>query len=367
MKKLHELLGLPLCKGDIGVEVEVEGENLYAIDTETWRTEDDGSLRGKFPSQRSEYVMKQPVAANAVDKAISSLVKAQKNATLNFSFRTSVHVHINVQELAEQEMLAFLYLCLLLEEPLMNYCGEERQGNRFCLRLRDAEGYDETLNKLFSHGYRYIRDLHGDAIRYSAINIHALRKYGSIEFRGMRGTLDEDVLRNWTGALLQLRDKAVEYGSPVAVYNDYIGKENTKFFADCFGKYADAFNYPELEGAMNQSFSLTLDLPHRFKNRKAYAEPVVGVAHDYEVPRAFNAPPPALPCKRSLIETLVWPRVEKQYDELNTDHWTHARRISKFVELLHKATQDPYENELIGVPVIPEGGVLNMPINRARG
>ena len=272
MKKLHELLKLPLSKGVFGVEIECEGRNLNPIDTETWRTERDGSLRGDFPSCSSEYVMRQPVTAIRLDKAIDELIAHQKNAKFSFSFRTSVHVHINVQEYTEDQLLAFIYACLILEEPLMNFCGETRKGNRFCLRMKDAEGYDRTLNALFQHGWTAIRDLNGDAIRYSAINIHALRKYGSVEFRGMRGNMDRAVLIPWCHTLLSIRNVATKLGSPVAVYNEFIKKGNEEFAKSMMGKHFDLFNYPELDRDIASSFSLNIQLPYMFKDKKEVKE-----------------------------------------------------------------------------------------------
>jgi len=57
MKKLHEALQHKLLPGLIGIEIECEGQNLVPIDDEFWKTEDDGSLRGSFPEERSEYVL----------------------------------------------------------------------------------------------------------------------------------------------------------------------------------------------------------------------------------------------------------------------------------------------------------------------
>jgi hypothetical protein len=272
MKKLHELLGLPLCKGSLGVEIECEGKNLNPIDTETWRTERDGSLRGEYPHRSSEYVMRQPVSVVRLPKAVDELISHQAKATLEFSFRTSVHVHVNVQEYTIDEMLAFLYACLLLEEPLMNFCGETRKGNRFCLRVKDAEGYDKTLNSLFEYGWRTVRDLNGDNIRYSAINIHALKKYGSIEFRGMRGNMDRDVILPWCNTLLNIRNTATKLGSPVAVYNEFIKKGNREFAEEMIGKSFDKFDYPDLDRDMANSFSLNIQLPHIFKNKEKEVE-----------------------------------------------------------------------------------------------
>lgn len=267
MKKLHEILNVPLCKGSLGVEIECEGKNLSVIDSPHWRTERDGSLRGNYPDCSAEYVMRKPVSDKQFPGILRKLIDHQAEAQFAFSFRTSVHVHVNAQELTEDELLAFLYACFLLEEPLMNFCGESRKANRFCLRIRDAEGYAETLNALFGNGFRQIRYLNGDRIRYSAINVHALSKYGSVEFRGMRGNMDPAVLVPWCNTLLSIRENARKLGSPAAVYNDYVSKPNIEFAKQMLGKHFDMFNYEGIEADINNSFSLTIDLPHTWKNR----------------------------------------------------------------------------------------------------
>jgi hypothetical protein len=267
MKKLHEILNVPLCKGSLGVEIECEGKNLSVIDSPHWRTERDGSLRGNYPDCSAEYVMRKPVSDKQFPGILRKLIDHQAQAQFAFSFRTSVHVHVNAQELTEDELLAFLYACFLLEEPLMNFCGESRKANRFCLRIRDAEGYAETLNSLFENGFNQVRYLNGDRIRYSAINIHALTKYGSVEFRGMRGNMDPAVLVPWCNTLLSIRENARKLGSPAAVYNDYVSKPNIEFAKQMLGKHFDMFNYEGIEADINNSFSLTIDLPHTWKNR----------------------------------------------------------------------------------------------------
>lgn len=302
MKKIHELLRLPVSKGTFGVEIECEGTNLQPIDSDMWKTEADGSLRGQFPHSSSEYVMKEPVSSLRLPMAMKQLVDYQAKAKLSFSFRTSVHVHVNVQALTDPELMAFLYACLLLEEPLMNFCGESRKGNRFCLRMKDAEGYDNTLAYLFREGVQAVRNLDGNAIRYAAINVHAIRKYGSVEFRGMRGNMDPEVIIPWCNTLLSIRNTAMKLGSPVEVYNQYIKQSNEEFAKSFMGKHFDLFNYPGLDRDMSGSFSLTIELPHIFKNRKEIPDEVVN--YEWEEARIKVPRPriiPAAPMPQALI------------------------------------------------------------------
>lgn len=339
MKKLHELLALDVCEGDLGVEIECEGHNLQAIMSDTWVTERDGSLRGDYPNGAAEFVMRKPVTQKKLLGSLRELIKHQQSgkAKFNFSFRTSVHVHVNVQTLTEDEMLAFLYSCMLLEDPLMNFCGESRKGNRFCLRLKDAEGYDKTLHTLFQKGYKVIRALNGDNIRYSAINIDALRKYGSIEFRGMRGNMDVEILVPWCETLLAIRNNSKKLGSPVEVYNKYISQSNTEFAKDMMGVYYEKFQYPDMEKDMNRSFSLTINLPHVFKARdkkKEEEDDLIEVAP--WAPPVLKKPVVYIPERRGILEGII-PRVEATLRfTIDEEQWDAAPlnvRINEYVRI----------------------------------
>ena len=263
-KKLYELLDKALVKGEFGIEIECEGNNLYPLDNVYWKSVDDGSLRGVFPQSRCEWVLKKPLNEKTAIAALVNLSIKQKEygAVPQFSFRTSVHVHVNVLDLTWKEYCNFIYLYLLFEEPLMKFCGDQRIGNRFCLRYQDAEGLYDTILHLFRVGPKALRAFHEDDVRYAAINLAATKKYGSLEFRGMRGTLDVDVLTLWIQTLKKLKTLAVEFESPLQILQWARELSNEQL---CKDKLGDVFVYPGVEDDMNLSFSLTYDLPHLYK------------------------------------------------------------------------------------------------------
>ena len=144
--KLKEYLKAASIDGDFGIEIEVEGENLPTIRSNNWHTEKDGSLRG----ESNEYIITKPIKIDEVREAIEYLNKRLDKSVLNFSFRTSVHIHMNMLECTHEEILNTVYTYLLIEEPLIKFCGKERKANRFCLRLQDADGIIDTLSMLLS-------------------------------------------------------------------------------------------------------------------------------------------------------------------------------------------------------------------------
>lgn len=265
MKKIHEHLNQRPSVGDVGIEIETEGKGLNVVNNELWRTEEDGSLRGVYPEECAEYVLKAPIKIGDVEKALYYLNEAQKDAKVDFSFRCSTHVHINVQKLTYPQLAAFLYMTLLLEAPLASYCGEERIGNRFCLRISDAEGYVPILRGLFKNGPDGMYGIREGNLRYSFINVGSLPKYGSIEFRGMRGTMDPTILIPWCQTLYRLREAAKKLGDPIAVHDMYINMGNKEFATKFLGKNAGCYNLDKMAASMDHSFSLTIELPHAYR------------------------------------------------------------------------------------------------------
>ncbi len=261
MKKLHEALQHKLLPGLIGIEIECEGQNLVPIDDEFWKTEDDGSLRGSFPEERSEYVLKKPIPHSKVGMALDNLIEAEKKAKLNFSFRTSVHIHVNCGDLEANQVSSFAYSYLLFERILMRYCGEERNANRFCLRLRDAEQQLDAIEMFINRGFDALYHFHGDRMRYASMNLASLAKYGSIEFRGMRGTMDKHVLTTWVDSLVALRKFSLKFANPMEMYRHVASVPFHKLFEDVFGNTGKELQYNGMERDFLEGVSLSIEIP----------------------------------------------------------------------------------------------------------
>lgn len=269
MKKLSDILALAKQTGDFGIEIEVEGRNLPNVDNVVWKTEADGSLRnGK------EYIFKKAQSIKTVPVALRNLEKEFKKAAaeLQFSFRTSVHVHMNMQDLTYQQILNTIYTYLLLEAPLMSFCDEGRKGNRFCLRLEDAEGAIPVFKNLFFEGEMGLRDIIPDRVRYAAINIEALPKYGSLEFRAMNGTMDVERISTWCQALYNIREFAISQENPSQIFNLFAKIEAEAFVKTVLQDVSKEFTYPNMITDIQRSFSLSLDLPFAYASSQKRKE-----------------------------------------------------------------------------------------------
>lgn len=235
--KVRNLFNVRKVTGDIGIEIETEGHNLWKGDDDFWRTEADGSLRGE---DSAEYVLKYPLSHDKVKMALLRLhthLKRSKS-TVDLSRRTSTHIHINCTELTFTELTNYLTLLLVFEELLVDWCSPTRKGNLFCLQSKDAMGMLHALRKFVET--KITRSL-GDNIRYSAINLASLRKYGSVEVRSLEGTVDIDRILEWSGVLLHLREEAKKFQNPIEVISFLSEEEPVKFSKRILGEYYSSF------------------------------------------------------------------------------------------------------------------------------
>ena len=283
MSNIFELLHLsPEHKqdGDYGIEIEMEGAGLGAKPRSYWRVDVDHSLR----NGGVEYILKKPIVLNAVSKAVGVLNDTLKEsgAAVKFSFRTSVHVHLNVQKLEEPTLLNIIYVYSLLENVMINYCGDERKGNRFCLRSEDSEGVIDLSERLFKNGIADIGAIPRDMIRYSSLNLEALMKYGSIEFRGLAGTMDAKRITDWCKAIDAIKQYALKHESPVSIFNRFRELHTIPFVKEVLGDVFKEFEYKGMDKDIIRNFSLSLDYPaayaiyekkQKVKKEKAEKEP----------------------------------------------------------------------------------------------
>lgn len=214
--KVSEKLGLrrhQMKDGLLGVEVEVEGSNLPYLDGD-WRTENDHSLRG----ESREYVMREPRSLDDTHTVLENLNQALSTEGTEFieSVRAGVHVHLNVQDLNVVEMYNLITIYYIVEDILVHFCGETREGNLFCLRASDAEYQITVVEEAVKE--KRLDMFNDDIIRYSALNLCSLSKYGSLEFRAMRSTNDFSVLHTWCSMVAHLKEMSKKFNNPLDVY-----------------------------------------------------------------------------------------------------------------------------------------------------
>ncbi len=203
-----------VLNGEVGIEIELEGEGLpdHMSSKTYWNVTRDGSLRG----EAFEYVLKSPIDRNLVPEALSQLYDRLSKATLEDSGRAGVHIHVNVRDLSIRQLYNFLLIYLVFEKNLVDFCGSDRIGNLFCLRAVDAEYLLVSIRKLLkTHDFR--SNTKSDSLRYAAVNLTSILKYGSLEFRSLASPVTQETIENWVRLLLSIKDYSKEVESPTNV------------------------------------------------------------------------------------------------------------------------------------------------------
>lgn len=178
----------------VGIEVEVENHALRKHPNQNvWMLKGDGSLR----NGGVEYVTL-PIAARWAPAALDDLLSAALSTDCCFSPRTSIHVHLDMQEYQTQEVMDVVLLYTMLEGLFYKFTGRGRIKNIYCVPV-----FDTSLLK-------------GQAVRahmgvtteqwskYSGLNLLRLRDLGTLEFRHMHGTFDVRKVSIWIRLLTKM-------------------------------------------------------------------------------------------------------------------------------------------------------------------
>ena len=220
-------------KGEVGIEIEMEGEFL-SPPVGRWGSKPDGSLR----AGGVEYVTKGPINKEDIAPALVQLWEAFRNANsvLNPSDRCGVHVHLNCQNYNFEEIWRIVTVSLMLEDILLEFCGETRNGNLFCLGTKDANGLLLQLVRDREAGGRFETLQSATHFRYGFINFCVLPTYGSLEYRSLQTEKEFDNILTWTEMLLAIRDYALSHDPLFGVMANISMYGIDNFLLDIFGK-----------------------------------------------------------------------------------------------------------------------------------
>lgn len=220
-----EAFGLEKKSGVLAFELEVEGSGLPGMRNKYWSSHADGSLKlGGI-----EYVHKGPQELDAVYESLKNLEAkiVESGAEVYESERTSVHTHLNMNDKSLRQVLQVAVAYYMLEEALMNHCGESRRGNLFCLTMKQAPKVLDYMQSFVDGNTR----VNGDTYRYASLNFGALKKFGSLENRTMRGYYDVDHLQGWARMLSGIVTGASSMKSPQEVFDSWYGKQPVEFMS----------------------------------------------------------------------------------------------------------------------------------------
>lgn len=314
-KTVREVFGRRTPAGEVGLEIEVEGRGLIqGAVPPYWFHHRDDSLRGE---ENAEYVLSQPIPRQDVESALNVLFKAlDKNGSRlrNDSPNTSVHVHLNVNDWTIKKVYNLIVLWYIFEQSLMDWCGDERVGNHFCLRGCDAEAQLQRLASAIRYNeLSRLNDLEG--LRYTAMNFTALAKFGSLEFRGFPGVYETESIHTWVRMLLSLKDYAEKFDSPPEVIAELSRVGIEDFFKSALNtglwRLLDQKTYKQqlrdgMRLVQNVAYVVNWEKDKKKTEEKKKDEPEV----EHEV---MEAPGEVQPWQRQDINNIVWDPVDGRW------------------------------------------------------
>ncbi len=255
--------------GNVGLEIETESNEIYPIpDMKFWFAQIDPSLRGKF---NQEYTLKQPVRFQGeLDSALNEFQESTKNIKfIKNSITSSVHVHLNFLNSTFREMGNFITAYALTENLLSNYAGENRKSNLFCLSIRDAEETYKNCVSLFQKAEKqdyaniFFKEQH---VKYAALNLSALKNFGSLEIRSFRGETNIIPIKKWISILENLYKYSHEKDrTPKDILLDWKNKQ-AEVLPDIYGDYAKELIYKDYISDLNSNVWYAACIAYSVKN-----------------------------------------------------------------------------------------------------
>ena len=194
----------------VGIEHELEGYN-EDIRVGGWKTEHDPSLR----NGGIEFILDGPQGGARLATSIENMHNMiDRHPELIANERTSTHIHIDARDMTTRQLLNMIVVYTTFEHAIFAMCEQSRTDNNFCVPSYKNGGLTDRVRRAYLNpdSDSAVHALAHSNYRYAAMNLSALSRFGSIEFR-MSGTLtDKDKLFDWINIFLSIKAFAVLLG-----------------------------------------------------------------------------------------------------------------------------------------------------------
>jgi Putative amidoligase enzyme len=258
---------LPSCI--IGIEIEMENtsdclwrngfikriEGSYRFDTTNadmmckyWTLHMDNSLRNAGIEFVSLPLYGVDLCA-ALNSVSNLKLKTKGLWNPSFSSRCSTHIHLDIRDLNKEQLLSLVCLYTLFESVMFDYWSARRKHGVYCVPISEQDVISNVLSRTNSatsdDEIQASLEFCSESNRYSALNLAAIKKYGSLEFRQGDGTLDEEKIEVWIQILMCLKKYILEF-SPKTMLQ-HITQMNFEILSkEVFGKfYSKLFKSPD--------------------------------------------------------------------------------------------------------------------------
>ena len=234
---------LPLASTLCGVELEIDNPNnnegvVYpTCVAPVWKQTHDGSLNNGY-----EYVLNAPLAGKQLTNAIYQLFDHGTKTTRTFT--GSTHIHVNVIDgMRMNQLKTLVLLCYYFEDMLYGVGDYSRKWCGFANPMATIPV--NTMKDIFAlNDLRSLRDALDATGRYYGLNLRAMDKYGSVEFRYFPTATSAEELLYWLKLVQLFKKAALETGTPKKLVALLSSEEGVAQFMDkYFSEYKKYWHY----------------------------------------------------------------------------------------------------------------------------
>ena len=271
-RRLDGCIELPhVPNHSVGIEIEAErcsglGDRTWP--SNVWSIKQDGSLR----NHGVEFISP-AIQTEECREMLGFLFGYLDHLGVepDFSWRTSIHVHLDVTSLSVEEFRNFLLTYFVFEDCLFEFANPgRRETNIFCTPINRANFY--ALSEFISSENQLpllresLASLAREVKKYSALNLLHLWDFGTVEFRHLRGTDDLPFLCRWIDLLLKLLTFSKETNKDTLY--QFIERLNTnsaysEFAEAVFGDAAEkCLKFPLSTQMLERGVSLAKEIIH---------------------------------------------------------------------------------------------------------
>lgn len=202
----------------------------------------DGSLR----NSGTEFVLREPLFGEELITAVKAMEEASRVFKFRSSYRTSMHVHLDMERASYPDQVLSLAVLYAIAEPfLYKFVGNSRDLCNYCIPWYR---HDQHFT-VFLQGVHNLQGKSNNAVighlqklkeyKYSGLNFFSLGDFGTVEFRQAPVGLSSIKVLEWIN-LIQSIKKFVQNGQGFTyskVLSYAFSKDYRTFFNEVFGEH----------------------------------------------------------------------------------------------------------------------------------
>lgn len=174
----------------VGIEVEYIGRDSIDFSELGYR-KSDGSVSATDGDGDGWEFASQPMNGDKLLNNIDELCTRFKESNAYVNNSCGFHVHLDMRDSTRQEQANVFRFWKLYQQLFFDVCSRSRHSSSYCKAIPESVDFDHATMRLD---------------RYSALNVHAMSKYGTFEIRLHQGTIDPIKIKNWCLLLVNFFD-----------------------------------------------------------------------------------------------------------------------------------------------------------------